>query len=229
MYQFNYQTLLPEDKPIITCIVPQEWLSKDLPTMGGVVMYVDKSVHIMASSEFVFEFSEVCTIEKSIRTVNLDILEANNKKFKAIGYKKLLDAPATIRCRAIEGQDANNDWCIEIVLLNHLFGSFALTASFGNVYLDFADLLAVLSMSSEYDFEFGIGETPQVILPGILERMDYRKKKCSFGMMFGRGSKIWISHLKEMIRELHSLEGVVIVTDIAVDQELMLISVLAGR
>lgn len=229
MYQFNYTGLSASDKPTITCIVPQDWLSKDLPIMGGEVIYLVKCVHIMTSSEFVFEFTEDAPADKLIRTISLNIMQANKDRKKPIIYRNIFEAPAKIHCRAIESHDASNEWCLEIVLLNHFFGCFALTASNNNVYMDFGDLLKVMSISSEYTFEFDIGDTPQDILPSMSNRLDYSKEKCSFAMIFCNESKMLMTYLKEVIKEIRTVKESFLLTDIAVDQDKMLISVLVGR
>lgn len=229
MYQFNYTGLSVSDKPTITCIVPQDWLSKGLPTMGAEVIYLVKSVHIMTSSEFVFEFTEDAPTDKSIRTIGLNIMQADKGHKKPITYRNIFEVPAKIHCREIENPDASNDWCMEVVLLNHFFGCFALTASNNNVYLDFGDLLKVMSISPEYTFEFGIGDTPRDILPGMSKRLDYGNAKCSFAMIFCNESKMLMTYLKEVIKEIRTVKESFLLTDIAVDQEKMLISVLVGR
>ncbi len=171
MYKLNYQFLFPSEAPIFTCIVPTAWLSKNLPTMGGDVVYVDSQSSQEIRTDYVFLFSEGGIAEQS-RTIILDI---HHKKWTAETgqtaiHSRLLAAPVKIHCRAIGDREINNDWCVEVLLLNHFFGSCALSALMGNQYLSYSDVFDVMQMSSEFEFEFGIGEKPSDILPEILER-----------------------------------------------------------
>lgn len=229
MYQFNYQNLVPEDKPIFSCIVPTNWLSRKLPTMGGDVVYVDKQSPIETLTDCVFEFSE--QLQKGLsRTIYLDIYHRNATEDNlSVEHTKIFAAPAIIHCCAIEDHDVNDDWCNEVLLLNHFFGWNALTASVGNVYLDFADLISVMSKSSEFVFEFGIGETPTDILPGILDRLASIKAKCLFAMIFCKQQMMRLAYIREVSGALDSDDALLLLSDVAVDQEKMLISVLVGR
>jgi hypothetical protein len=88
----------------------------------------------------VFEFSEQLQKDLS-RTIYLDIYHRNaTEDNPSVGHTKIFAVPAKIHCCAIEDHDINDDWCIEVVLLNHFFGWNALSASTGNVYFDFATL-----------------------------------------------------------------------------------------
>lgn len=233
MYQFNYQFLYPECGPIFTCIVPAEWLQKSLPTMGGVVVYVDQRGQMNAYTDYVFEFSDEVQKDSSLRTICLDIhcRKTTNGNNLSASHSRLFATPAKIHCATIEEGNASNDWCVEVVLLNHFHGCNASSAITGASYLDFDDIITVMSMSSEFVFEFGIGDTPQDILPGILERLGTSEAKCAFGMLFGKSGAVRLTHLDEMVNGLSSIEGdpLTIISDVGVDADKMLISVLVGR
>lgn len=231
MYKFNYQFLASAEAPIFTCIVPTEWLAKNLPIMGGDVAYVDSLNQQTMLTDYIFEFSEV-DAEKQYRTI---ILNVRHKKWAAESgraniHTNLLAAPVTIHCRVGVEREENADvGCVEL-LLNHLFGSCALSASVGNQYLDFADVFTVLQMSSEFDFEFGIGDTPTDIIPGILQRVTLAGyNKSVFLMLFGRAGKVRVTHLDEAMQVFSSDDVTLLMSDVAVDQDKMLLSVLIGR
>ena len=73
MYKFNYQYLAPEGNPFFTCIVPSSWLSLDLPTFGGDVIYQDKRARAETLTDFVFEFSEISEMHSSERIFTLKV------------------------------------------------------------------------------------------------------------------------------------------------------------
>jgi len=230
MYKFNYQFLVPGDDPFFTCIVPTEWLSKNLPTMGGDVAYVSPQSQQEIRTDYIFEVSEGDAASQS-RTI---ILEIHHKEWtaetgQAATHTRLLAEPVTIHCRAIGDSEVNNDWCVEVLLLNHFFGSCALSASMGNHYLDYADVYTVMQMSPEFDFEFGIGAMPADILPGILERVMPTGYKSAFLMLSGKSGKVGLAHLDELAQAFDSDEASLLFSDVAVDQDKMLISVLLGR
>lgn len=219
MYQFNYQGLLPPDELFITCIVPTAWLTKNLPTMGGCVSYADGREQLTSCASMAFEFSDDGSTADSSRTIYLDIQSDG---------KRCFDKPVTIHCQNIKDSDVDNDWCIEVVLLNHLFGCNALSASMGNIYLDYADLIAVMQKSLDFDFKFGVGEIPSDILPGILGH----DAKSAFWMIFCNEKKMRMTYYKETMKAMHasySEDALILLSDVAVDQEKMLISALVGR
>lgn len=225
MYQFNYQYLIPEDKPFVTCIVPTGWLSKNLPTMGGSVTYADKRESISTCTYYVFEFTEKVQTSESFRSIGLNIDTMKN----GVSYAKLFEKPANIHCHAIEARDANNDWCIEVLLLNHCFGSHALSASMHNTYLDYGDVLTMMQMSSEFSFEFGIGNTPAEIHPGLLNHLPASRAKCSFVMLFCKQQMMRLAYIDETVEAFDSDDSMILITDVAVDQDKMLISALVGH
>jgi len=230
MYQFNYQFLDPGEVPIFTCIVPTAWLSKNLPIMGGDVAYIDQQSSQEILTDYIFLFSDGVVAEGT-QTIMLDI---HHKKWTAgIGHaathSKLLDAPVTIHCRTIEEHAVNRDWCVEVILLNHFFGSCALSASMGNNYLDYGDVFTVIQMSSVFDFEFGRGDSPTDIIPTIQQCVQPTRYKSVFLMLCGKSGKVRMAHLDEAVKALDYNEATTLITDVAVDQDKMLISVLLGR
>ncbi len=232
MYKFNYQFLVPGDAPIFTCIVPTDWLSKNLPAMGGDVAYVSPQSQQEIRTDYIFELSEGDTASQS-RTI---ILEIHHKEWtaetgQAAIHSRLLAAPVKIHCRAIENYDINEnrDWCIEVLLLNHFFGSCALSALMENQYLSYSDVFDVMQMSSEFEFEFGIGEKPSDIFPEILERAMPAEYKSVFIMLCAKSGGVRVADIEEALDTFDSFETTIIISDVAVDQDKMLISVLLGR
>ena len=229
MYKFNYQFLVPGDDQFFTCIVPTGWLSKNLPTMGGNVAYVDQQSQQEIVADTIFEFSDGVVSERS-RTI---ILEIHHKEWtaetgQAAIHSRLLAAPVKIHCRAIGDRELNNDWCVEVLLLNHFFGSCALSALMGNQYLSYSDVFDVMQMSSEFEFEFGIGEKPSDIFPEILERAMPAQYKSVFLMLCAK-SGMRLADFEDAFGTFDSFETTMLISDVAVDQDKMLISVLLGR
>lgn len=221
MYQYKYQGLQPAETPFFTCVVPAKWLQKKLPTMGGCVGYVGnrEPLDVLAKDVLVYRFTDAASTTQSSRIVPVELLSDG---------KKLLDKPAKIHCQAIEVGSESDEWCVEVLLLNHFFGNCALTALFGNISLDHADIVTMLEMSSEFDFKYGVGETPSDILPTIL----IRDAKSCFGEIFCNQNKMRSAYLRELSTAMNQScaeDGLSMATDIAVDQEQMLISVLSGR
>lgn len=213
MYQYLYQDLLPEGAPLFSCIVPVEWLKKKLPTMGGCVNYAANREQLSVCAGHVYSFFDVKSTDKLTRIVSLEIHDQGVKKF---------DIPAKIYCPNFE--EENDEWCTEIVLLNHFFG-FCIPAV---NYLDYSDVLAQLVMSSEFDFRYGIGDAPSDIFPGILP-VD---AKSAFGVIFCNREKMKFSYLDDSVEAMEQActeDGRALITDVGVNQGQMLISVLYGR
>lgn len=228
-YKFKYQNLDSEEVPGIICIVPQAWLAKSLPVMGGAIAYVDTLDLNDTDAGCVFDFSEGISAGQT-RTIVLDI---HHRKWemgtgRASSLSKLCDAPVKIHCRALEDNDVNKDWCVEVVLLNHFFGSHAYSATMGNIYLDFGDVFIVMQSSSEFKFEFGIGDNPEDIISGILERVMPGVWKSVFLVMFGRSGEVRIADLDTAVAAFDFDDTMRLISDVAVDQDKMLISVLLG-
>lgn len=233
MYRFNYEYLPAEGKPVFACIVPAKWRQKNLPTMGGEIVYVGQQDRMNACTDYVFEFFDETLTESLPRTICLDIHHRKTISDNAplASYSKLFATPARVQCATFNDSDESNDWCFEVVLLNHFFGSHALSALMGNIYLDFHDVLAVMSLSHEFTFEFGIGKTPQDILPGIIERLGVNDAKSAFAMLFCKSGTARLAHLDEIVGAISRLGDDVAsaISDAAVDDDRMLISILIGR
>lgn len=165
-YRFNYQGYM-DGNIRTTCIVPTQWLDKSLPTMGGDVVYTD-NIQKDVLRGVIFEFSE-SALEDSSHTICLQISRqeemANSGQLHTHTY---FDAPVKIYCNQNDFLVADKDWCIEVVLLNHLLAPWYVG---GYVANDLSDIVAVMRMHPEFVFEFGIGETQADIVPGILERV----------------------------------------------------------
>lgn len=234
MYQFKYSPFgfaQPEEW-IITCIVPTNWLSLDLPTMNGVVNYSDKLGNLVSCesndelnyySDFlgklvscesvVFDFCERSSSDKMWRAFSLDILRDGGKHF---------DTPIVIHVpRSMQS---------EVLLLNHLFG-FCAESSF--VGLCFADFLALLKESSTYYLEYGVGKSPADILPNILQSARDGDVKCGFITIFVDDfQEFRLESLDEAWAAMSSGssdESMWLIGAAVVEQDEMLISVLVGR
>lgn len=116
MYQFKYQSINPFDfysptELIFTCIVPANWLSLDLPTVNGCVNYTDKLENLVSCGSIVFEFCELISSDKTLRTFSLDILHNGEKYFEK---PIVIHAPSSVQS--------------EVLLLNHLLGFNAISS-----------------------------------------------------------------------------------------------------
>jgi hypothetical protein len=227
MYQFKYQTTNPYDfyppeELIFTCIVPDNWLSKDLPTVGVCVNYTAKREQLVSCGSVVFEFSDVTSTDETARTIRLDILQDGVKCFQK---------PIEIHCPKVAPSELGDECCIEVLLLNHLFGCNAISAW---VAVDFADFIGIMEKSSTYYFQYGIGKTPSDILPDILEPAANRDVKCEFVMMFCDNQKMRLEYLREIMDAMsssstdESIDSLGLVCAVGVEQDEMLISVLVG-
>lgn len=219
MYRYKYQHLLPEDVPIFACIVPAAWLERKLPDMGGCVCYAASRESMSTIPQFTYRFADIESRDKSMRVISMEIWEDE---------KELFERPVRVYCPGIPAEFESDEWSPEVLLLNHLFGFCALTASMGNVYLDYSDVLTMLRMSEEFDFRYGIGESPVAIASEIL----VHDAKSGFGMIFCDEQKMRLAYLGELQDVLARScveDGAVLMTDIAVDQKKMLVSVLYGH
>lgn len=219
MYRYKYQQTMPEEMSIFSCIVPDGWLQKALPDMDGCVNYAASRGQLSSIAKYLYRFEDIESKDKSVRIVSLEMWEDG---------KELFERPVRIYSPCIAAEFESDEWGIEVLLLNHLFGFCALTASIGNVYLDYSDVLAVLKMSSEFDFRYGIGDSPAAVSSEILAH----DAKSGFGMIFCDGHKMRLAYLDDLVEVMTRScadNGMVVITDIAVEQEQMLISVLYGR
>lgn len=221
MYQFKYQTINPYGfyPPVeltFTCIVPTSWLAMDLPVMDGCVSYTNNRESLVSCGPVVFEFCEMTSTDETLRTIQLNILKEG---------VKCLERPALIHCSNIAQGELGDECCIEVVLLNHLFGYNATSAL---VAIDFDDFLAIMKRSSDFDFKFAIGETPSDILPSILD-LD---AKSAFWTIFGNSKEIRMTCYRGTLKAMktsYSEEALLLLGDVEVDHEMMLISALVGR
>lgn len=221
MYQFKYTAnnpfgFYPPIELIFTCIVPANWLSKDLPVMGGCVSYTSNHQSLDSSGPVVFEFEEMIATDETVRTIQLDIIHKGVKCF---------EKPVLIHCSNI-AQDQSDDECsIEVVLLNHLLGYSAMSAL---VAIDFEDFMAIMKRSSEFNFKFGLGETPSDILPGILAQ----DARSAFGMIFGNNQEKRMAYYNETLKAMETIyseETLLLLVEVEIDEEKMLISTLVGQ
>jgi len=199
--------------------------------MGGAVVYVDNSRKKMLMGR-VFEFSEL-EPDGLVRTISLEIysLEGNTDKRMPPTRDNRIDMPVQIHLRAAANHEADTDCAMEVVLLNHLFGAWNAESSWGNYFFDYADLINMLSMSSEFIFEFGIGETPADILPGIFEGLSCSDAKCAFLMLYSDYHRFRLAYADDMMKAFSSFfaGAELLFGNAAVDQDKMLISALVGR
>lgn len=217
MYQFKYQTINPFDfyppvELMFTCTVPINWLSLDLPTMGGCVNYTSKQEQLAVSGPVLCEFDEIESSGNMLRTFSLDILLEGEKCF---------EKPIVIH--------VPNSVQIEVVLMNLLFG-FSATSAW--VAVDFADFIALLKRSSTYYLKYGIGKSVSDILPDILEPLVNENVKCEFLMIFGDNNNLRLEHLQEAMDAMTSSSAddcLGMVCAAGVEQDEMLISILVGR
>jgi hypothetical protein len=229
MYKFEYQGSRSQESlshgqefPIFTCIVPADWLSMELPTVGGCVNYANNREKLVSSGPVVFEFSDVVSTDETSRTISLDIFHSGVKYF---------ERPVAIRCPNVERNDSGEKCFIEVLLLNQLFGYNAPSVL---VDVDFQDFIAIMAQSSTYDFKYGIGETPSDILPKIIKTIDGKDVKCEFVMIFCDDQKMSLEYLQEIMDAMPSsktdesldLQGIVCAVGVA--QSAMLISALVG-
>lgn len=232
-YRFDYEQCLrdafPDDPTFTTtCIVPSAWLKMALPTFGGSVVYTDKTDKSDLSG-LVFEFAEMETDDLA-RTVSLQIytLEDLPVQGRLVEPEAYFAHPVKIHCR--DFVVADNDWCIQIVLVNHFLGPLHAVSSWGNCFFDFFDLCQVLKGSSEFIFEFGIGRMPVEIVPDILERAACSDAGDVFLMFYCNQDLFRLAYLDEIMGSVQAIfeTSTVIFGNAAVKQDRMLISALVG-
>ncbi len=222
MYKFNYQSLPFQSKTDVICIVPDDWLLKKLPNFGGWINYVNGQEQMDSVGLFVFVYCDAPVSDGLSRTIYLDVFSNG---------KKLFDKPATIHCCNIDEQDRDAEWCIEVLLLNHFFGCNELTRGAGNISLDIWDVINMMLTSSNYQFKFGIGDTPLDIIPEIFDPSACHDVKCAFAVLFCDNQKMRFNYLDEVINPLSAMDSedaFVLFSDVAIEQDKMLVSILTG-
>jgi hypothetical protein len=225
-YQFNYHQTHGGDD-FTSCLVPTRWLAMPLPIFGsGGVVYVDKLPE--QQIDRVFEFQELAA-DGSERTVSLDVYsqERADGGLPSINRISHIGGPVKIHYRVLDG--LAGDLSTEVVLLNHFFGTWNAESCWGNYFFDYADLLRMLRESSQFHFDFGIGEMPSDILPGILERLAVSEVESVFVTLFS-DYKFRLHYLDDVIEAYSDIfEGAtILVGNAAVAQDKMLISALLG-
>ncbi len=250
-YRFDYvssmQTLYG-GMSITTCIVPTRWLDMALPTFDGSVVYTDKinRAEMDRQTDMVFRFTEL-DFDSVIHKITLDICHLEEGTDEEPLFRgDYFDAPITIHPRVIEFTDAN--WCIEVVLLNHLLAPWNATSVYEFCYYNIDDFLSALSVCTDFVFEFGIGNTPEDIIPPVLERLDGCEPQCITLTMFANNQSICehsvtLTYCTDMIvskfsnfawdsygvdQEVPEYAALPVFGDVGVKHEKMLISVLVG-
>lgn len=232
MYQFDYEEFVGDLYPEVpqqktTCIVPSRWLGMGLPTFGGAVVYTDNPKKD-GLSYFVFEFSELEFNELG-RTVSLQIYapEHTSDHEMSVKIEPIFEQPIKVYCRDLVVSDEN--WCIEIVLVNHFLGTLKAASNWGNCFVDLSDIHQILESSSEFVFEFGIGDTLAEIVPNILDRVSGEPGNV-FLMFYCNSQKFRLSLLDEVHEMIDSSfeDATVLIGNAAVKLDKILISVLVG-
>lgn len=204
MYKFSYQYLAPEGNPVFTCIVPAIWLSLDLPTFGGDVIYQDKRAQAETLTDFVFEFSEISEMHSSERTFTLKV----ETKFPLMAGSTLGDSHdlfgKTIKVRYLTdaNKSTNENVPAVIVFLNHLFCGCAGSAYTGVSFFDFGDLFQWLSQQAELILNFEIGSDLEVMIQNIFGRLGDARLASSYSNLFGKDVNMHLAHLEMMVEKL---------------------------
>ena len=228
MYQFKYQYQYPgiEEPPFITCIVPDEWLTLDLPTMGGAVIYHNDRVRIETQTTLEYQLSELQSPCGSGRIFTLKIkiqpplsVRSMNGDCRDIHGKTI-----TIRYLTEANKTTIEDTPVELILLNHLFCNFAGSAFTGMSWIDHADIIQWYSQHSELVMEYGIGCDPEEMTKNILARLGDNRIASSYTVIFGETLLTKYEYLSEIVDKLCAGHAYVP----AVDQELLLISTLVS-
>lgn len=224
MYQYDFAEIISEELPMFTCVVPTEWLAKKLPTMGGNIIYIDKLEPSLLQTSFVFEFTHPTSDSTLPWSICLALFSIKDGVLN-----RRLENPIKISCDvAIVSPTA--DWCIEVALLCHFFGTSALSAILDNQYLDFSDVLLILATSTEFDFLFCVGDIPSDMMATMLARTDIKKIKSAFPMLFCHRKQIRRQFLEDLVAPFdEECDALILISDVAVNQEKKLISALIGR
>jgi hypothetical protein len=226
MRTIKYQHLLKTDSPFVVCLVPADWLTNNLPTMGGAVFYVDSRESVQVHADCIFEFSRVENDDPTIHSIYLDVRRANANQ---LGYTQVLAQPIEIRCHNQSEADSNQYGRAVVHLLNHFFGSQALSATLNNIYLDIEDVIELLKISQQYDFAYAVGSEPKNIIPNIRNQINNTQPKCIFAMLYCDEKRMQMQYLDDMHDELSDSDSYYLASDVAIESDQMLISVLSGE
>lgn len=222
MYKFNYPYIDHYDTPIIACLVPDEWLTLELPTFGGAVTYHDKQEQAGTLADFVFEFSEIQIAGKSGRTFTLKIHLLSKPNLMLDDCRDVFNKIIRIHSLADTHIPANEDIPAEVVLLNHLLCCFAGSSFTGESFLDFSDLLQFLASQSDFKLKYAIGIDPDLMLKIILDGLGYIPPASMYPVIFGKSGSVSLALFDKVLTKLCYRIGYAP----AVDQDEFLISVL---
>lgn len=223
MYEFNYKHTMPGGATI-TCIVPAAWLALPLPTLGGQVNYIDNQTALSNLPDFLFEFCEE-TGAQSREAVLLTIYQYPPNEDS--GYISLTDHATRITfAPELSFSDTSPGQC-EVYLLNHLFGSLALSASLGNICLDVGEVVRWVAESHELRYSFGTGDSPDEILPQLQGQFPDDGADRTFAMLFCREEVMRLEYLARLAKRF-TRGGPSFLADAAVTAERMLISTMAS-
>lgn len=222
MYKFNYKHIMLGGATA-TCIVPSAWLPLPLPAFGEQINYIDSEGALCSLPDFIFAFSEEPGTQL-FQSVLLTIYRYPPNEDSA--YIRVADHSTKIIFVPSGPSDLGQAQCA-VCLLNHIFGSLALSASLGNIYLDFGEVVRWITESRELRYSFGIGSTPEEIFPQLQGQFPDDGSDRTFAMLFCREEAMQLGYLTKLSNRF-TRGGLSIVADAAVAADRMLISVLAS-
>lgn len=227
-FQFGYQHVVPTDIPNFTCVVPTSWLSRNLPEMGGIVNYTDRRDTGNIRTDYLVEFIHPVMEGISPALISLQILRWSVEQEH---YSSCFETPLEIHCGAATHSGVGIEDGVETALLHHLFGHLALSATLHNIHLDMSDIVATLSLSRKYEFALSTGETPAEIMPKLQDALGLRLEKSgsAFLMLFCNDNNIRLECLSALSDAFKGGHSSFVFTDVAVEQDMMLISALIGH
>lgn len=222
MYEFNYKHIMPGGATV-TCSVPSAWLALPLPTFGGQINYIDSEGALCSLPDFIFQFSEEPGTQP-LQSVLLTIYQYPPNEDSAY----ILVADHSTRITFVPNVPSDPGQVQrEVCLLNHIFGSLALSASLGNIYLDFGEVVRWIAESRELSYTFGIGSTPEEIFPQLHGQLPDDGRDRTFAMLFCQEETMQLEYLAKLAKRF-TRGGTSIMADAAVTAERMLISVMAS-
>lgn len=222
MYEFNYKHIMPGGTTV-TCSVPSAWLALPLPTLGGQINYIDTQGALCSLPDFIFQFSEEPGTQP-LQSVLLSIYQYPPNEDSA--YILVADHPTKITF-VPNGLSDPGQAQRAVCLLNHIFGSLVLSASLGNINLDFGEVVRWITESRELRYSLGIGSTLEEIFPQLQGQFPDDGSDRTFAMLFCREEAMQLDHLTKLSNRF-TRGGPSIMADAAVAAERMLISVLAS-
>lgn len=223
LYPYSYKEIFScaDGTPFITCIVPTEWLAMPLPTMKGAIAYVGNQQEKVSSPKKIFEFVEISGV------ISLTIY--TTKIVNGAAYWMKVGMPTTFRIHHLTEDDNEKT---PIRLLHHLFAPWNVLSSVAPVcFLDFDDLIKMLTNTSEFIFYSSFGDDPQDILLSLLERLRGMDAKEVFVVLFAKRGSIKLSFVDQIVGAFSNLfpEANILLGDAAIQHKKILISVLVGR